>query len=82
VVYSILSIRIIKQCHCNRDFAVADIRMIVKQLRQSVGLNSLELFSKSNCKLDDKDRTLYECFTEELNLMIKNNINCPGSNLN
>lgn len=49
--------------------------MMVKQLRQSAGLTSLELFSKTNCKLDDKDRT-YERFTEELNLMMKKyNIN-------
>ncbi|MCX8650616.1 hypothetical protein J3U21_10180 [Gilliamella sp. B2776] len=70
-----IAIQMFKRCYCNRDFDVNDIEMIVKQLRQSAGLNTLELFSKKNCKLDNKDKT-YQRFTEELNQMMKKyNIN-------
>ena len=47
-----------KRCYCNQDFDVNNIEMIVTQLKQSVSLNTLELFSKNNCKLDNKDKTL------------------------
>lgn len=39
-------------------------------MRKSANLKSIELFSQSNCNLNDKDKT-YERFTEELNLMMK-----------
>lgn len=57
-----IAIQMFKRCYCNRDFDVNDIEMIVKQLRQSAGLNTLELFSKNNCKLDNKDKTLSTCY--------------------
>ena len=63
------------KCFCNKNLSVDDVKNIVKQLRLSDGLKDLKLFSGSNCKLPEKDKT-YERFTQELNLMMKKyNIN-------
>lgn len=58
-----------RSCFCNRDFAVDEVKHIVKSLRESEGISSVDLFDKNNCNIPVSDKT-YDRFTEELNKVI------------
>lgn len=57
-------------CACNRNLSVDEVKNMIRELRDKDAyvkkIYGYNLFSKSNCKIPEKDKT-YERFTEELN---------------
>jgi len=63
------------KCFCDRDLELAELKLIVKQLRLSEKKTSTSLFTDENCPLPSTDKT-YERLLEELNKAFKtHNIN-------